>query len=92
MGLNGDTTQLARDERRQEISLMWSISIASWDRFIVCRDQRALQRYGFGVETSDDGFNISVPTHRMWDVPVFDIYEEIAKSLGTMLFHNLTED
>ena len=46
--------------------------------------EERLQRYGFSVErNADAGFNILVPTHRIWDVhTVFDIYEEIAKSVG----------
>ena len=47
--------------------------------------EERLQRYGFSVaRNADAGFNILVPTHRIWDVhTVFDdIYEEIAKSVG----------
>ena len=46
--------------------------------------EQRLQRYGFSVEKiTNVTFNILVPTHRMWDVhTVFDIYEEIAKSIG----------
>jgi phenylalanyl-tRNA synthetase beta chain len=43
-----------------------------------------LQRYGFELETAGtSGFTVLVPTHRIWDVhTVFDLYEEVAKSIG----------
>lgn len=43
-----------------------------------------LERYGFSLDSAGEmGFNVTVPTHRIWDVhTVFDIYEEIAKSVG----------
>lgn len=42
-----------------------------------------LQRYGFVVTKQGVYLEIEVPTHRIWDVEtVFDLYEEIAKSIG----------
>ena len=42
-----------------------------------------LQRYGFVVTKQGVDLEIEVPTHRIWDVEtVFDLYEEIAKSIG----------
>ena len=42
-----------------------------------------LQRYGFECLETPDYIEIRVPTHRIWDVEnVFDLYEEIAKSIG----------
>ena len=42
-----------------------------------------LQRYGFVVTKQGVDLDIEVPTHRIWDVEtVFDLYEEIAKSIG----------
>jgi len=42
-----------------------------------------LQRYGFVVTKQGVDLEIEIPTHRIWDVEtVFDLYEEIAKSIG----------
>ena len=83
--LDGDTTQVGSwDGSIREIAC----DVADLNRFLgtelSANDiKERLQRYGFHVEVQGVGFNIVVPTHRIWDVhTVFDIYEEIAKSVG----------
>ena len=83
--LDGDTTQVGSwDGSIREIAC----DVADLNRFLgtelSANDiKERLQRYGFHVEVQGVGFNIVVPTHRIWDVhTVFDIYEEIAESVG----------
>ena len=42
-----------------------------------------LHRYGFSSQIRDQGIEVVVPPHRLWDVErVSDLYEELAKSIG----------
>ena len=84
--LGGETTQVGSwDGRRQTISF----DVADLNRFLgteLSNDEiiERLQRYDFRAEDVRGTLvNLCVPTHRIWDVhTVFDIYEEVAKSVG----------
>ena len=84
--LVGETTEVGAWESTRRLL---HLEVVELNRFLgVSLDpaevQSRLERYGFELESAGaTGFHVYVPTHRMWDVEtVFDLYEEIAKSIG----------
>ena len=83
--LEGETTQVGSwtysspliPLRVDELNRFLGIQLSGAE--IVAR----LQQYGFQLTKKENDFEVWVPTHRIWDVEtVFDLYEEIAKSIG----------
>ena len=84
--LGGQTTQVGSWDGHPQ---MISFDVADLNRFLgteLSDDEiiERLQRYDFRAEdVRGTRVNLCVPTHRIWDVhTVFDIYEEVAKSVG----------
>ncbi len=84
--LSGETTQVGAWQPADRII---ALNVSELNRFLGTdlsteEVQSRLSRYGFVLKPAGTtNFHATVPTHRIWDVhTVFDLYEEIAKSVG----------